>query len=99
MDCMGASASGLSEETKSALSDWKIMHTPGHTEGGICLLNKKDKILISGDTLFYHSWGRTDLPGGNEREIQKSLSAILYEIEGDVRIYPGHDRFGFTKED
>ncbi len=99
LDCMEDSASKLPEETKNALADWKIIHTPGHTEGGVCLLNKKEKILVSGDTLFYHSWGRTDLPGGNERELQKSLSAILYEIENDVRIFPGHDKCGFTKED
>jgi len=84
---------------KNSLTEWKVIHTPGHTPGCVCIFNQKEKILISGDTLFYHSRGRTDLPGGSEFEIQKSISSILEIIDDDVKIYPGHDRTGFTKID
>ncbi|MBR1615285.1 MAG: MBL fold metallo-hydrolase [Treponema sp.] len=98
LECMGEPA-GLDEDTAAALGRWLVMHTPGHTRGSVCLLNKVEKVLVSGDTFFYRSWGRTDLPGGNEDDIQKSLASILYEIDDDVRVFPGHDRFGFTKKD
>lgn len=67
---------------------FKILHTPGHTEGSICLLDTKDKILISGDTIFADGVGRTDLPGGNEQEMEKSLER-LSSLEID-KILPGH---------
>lgn len=84
---------------RGSLSRWMVIHTPGHTPGCVCLLNETEKVLISGDTLFYHSWGRTDLPGGSEDEIRKSLANIVSTISDDVRIFPGHEKFGFTKKD
>ncbi len=80
-------------------SSWKVMHTPGHTEGSCVLYSEKEKTLISGDTLFYRSWGRTDLPGGDERLIMKSLKRIYREIPGDTKVYPGHDLAGFLLEE
>ena len=82
-------------EIKEALSQWKVLFTPGHTKGSVCLYNKKEKLLISGDTVFYHSWGRTDFYGGSETEIQKSLRRIYSEIPEDTKVYPGHDFTGF----
>lgn len=79
---------------------WKVMHTPGHTPGSICLYkaggNGESGILISGDTLFdYGGYGRTDMYGGDEAEIQKSLVRLHREIPAGTLVYPGHDNFGF----
>ncbi len=66
-----------------------VMETPGHTKGSICLYSKKDKILFSGDTLFYESVGRWDLQGGSKKELFKSLDK-LFELPEDTVVYPGH---------
>ena len=67
---------------------FKIIHTPGHTPGSMCLLDPKDKILISGDTLFADGVGRTDLPGGSEDDLNKSIEK-LSNLKVDI-ILPGH---------
>lgn len=78
-------------------SEWEVLHTPGHTPGSICLYNKSEKILISGDTLFaYGGYGRTDMSGGSENEIIHSLSRLKDIVSADTKVYPGHDEFGFT---
>ena len=66
-----------------------VMHTPGHTEGSVCLF--VDDCIFAGDTLFCHSCGRTDLPGGNPDALMASL-ARLKSLEGDYRVFPGHNR-------
>lgn len=83
-------------DVAAALSAWKVLHTPGHTEGSVCYYNEKEKILITGDTIFYHSWGRTDFPGGSERKMVKSLERIYSSLPDDVLVYPGHDYAGFA---
>ncbi len=65
-----------------------ILHTPGHTKGSVCFLF--DHILFTGDTLFHHSIGRTDLPGGDMQELQGSIKDKLLSLPDDTRIYPGH---------
>ncbi len=65
-----------------------IIHTPGHTKGGICLL--ADKLLISGDTLFEQSIGRTDFPGGDHAQIIHSIKTKLFTLADDTVVYPGH---------
>ena len=65
----------------------EVLHTPGHTPGSICLLG--DGHLISGDTLFAGSVGRTDFPGGDMRAMQRSI-ARLASLADDVRVHPGH---------
>jgi hydroxyacylglutathione hydrolase len=64
-----------------------VLHTPGHTQGCICLLG--DGVLFAGDTLFAGGIGRTDLPGGNEETMQASLTRLA-ELPGNPTVYPGH---------
>ena len=65
----------------------EALHTPGHTPGGICYL--AEDVMFSGDTLFYLSIGRTDLPGGDSDQMQQSL-AKLGALEKEYVVYPGH---------
>jgi hydroxyacylglutathione hydrolase len=65
-----------------------VVHTPGHTPGGICLLGKG--LLFSGDTLFNMSVGRTDLPGGNSDQLTRSIRNRLMKLTDDTVVYPGH---------
>ena len=65
----------------------RVLHTPGHTPGSVCLLT--ENTLFSGDTLFQDSIGRTDFPGGSMAQMRASL-ARLAAIEGDLRVLPGH---------
>jgi hydroxyacylglutathione hydrolase len=70
----------------------KVMHTPGHTPGGISLLllYPKHKIVFTGDTLFCQGIGRTDFPGASEELIIKSIKARLLTLPDDTVVYPGH---------
>ena len=66
----------------------KVIHTPGHSPGSICLYDEKNRILFSGDTVFSDGVGRTDLPGGDEAELKKSIEKIKsLKIE---KLLPGH---------
>jgi glyoxylase-like metal-dependent hydrolase (beta-lactamase superfamily II) len=67
---------------------FEIIHTPGHTRGGICI--KVGNIMMTGDTLFSNSIGRTDFPGGSFEEIIKSIKDKIFKYEDDTVIYPGH---------
>ena len=67
----------------------KVIHTPGHTPDGICLL--ADNKLLTGDTLFVGECGRTDMPGGNARDMYDSLFNKLMKLDDNVEVYPGHD--------
>lgn len=78
---------------------YKIIHTPGHTEGSICILI--DSILFSGDTLFYMSVGRTDLGRGSQEDLIFSIKHKLFKLDPSVKVYPGHGTattIGFEKE-
>ena len=66
-----------------------VISTPGHSEGGICLYNKDEGILFSGDTLFYQTCGRCDLPGSSEQDMVKSLKKLL-ALPPETVVYPGH---------
>lgn len=65
-----------------------VLHTPGHTAGGICLL--ADKVLIAGDTLFAESIGRTDFPGGSYSQLITSIKENLLGLADEVEVLPGH---------
>jgi len=66
-----------------------VLHTPGHTEGSVCLLSADDGLLLSGDTLFASGWGRVDLPGGSPEQMVESLGRLA-ELEVHLRVLPGH---------
>lgn len=66
----------------------KVIHTPGHTQGCVCYLIGDD--LFSGDTLFYESVGRTDLPGGSYEQIKSSIKEKLFVLDDNIKVYPGH---------
>jgi hydroxyacylglutathione hydrolase len=91
----------LEEGTDFVLGNltFKVIHTPGHSPGGICLLN--DKTLFAGDTLFRDSIGRTDLPGGDFDTLDRSIKERIYPLDDDVIVYPGHGpptTVGFEKQ-
>jgi len=66
----------------------QVIHTPGHTPGGVLLLCGSD--LISGDTLFAGGVGRTDFPGGSEQQLLQSIHTRLLTLDDETRVYPGH---------
>ena len=68
---------------------FQCIETPGHTPGSCCLLFPESGIMVTGDTLFQGSCGRTDLPGGDARKLKESL-AKLKQLPDEVRVYPGH---------
>jgi glyoxylase-like metal-dependent hydrolase (beta-lactamase superfamily II) len=67
-----------------------VMHTPGHTEGSVCLYFPAEKLLLAGDTLFARSIGRTDLPGGSFEKIMRSLFDRVMALPDDTLVIPGH---------
>lgn len=77
-------------ELRVGKAAFDVIHTPGHTPGGICLYEKNEKILFTGDTLFAGSVGRTDLEGGSHQELMKSIKEKLVPLGDDVKVYPGH---------
>jgi len=70
--------------------DMHVLHTPGHTQGSLCIWIPCEKKLIAGDTLFRGSVGRTDLPGGNHRQLLSSISTQLFPLPDETVVYPGH---------
>lgn len=69
--------------------DLEVLHTPGHTEGSVCLLARSEGLLLSGDTLFAGAWGRVDLPGGSPAQMVESIGR-LRGLDGSLRVLPGH---------
>ncbi|MCL4838390.1 MAG: MBL fold metallo-hydrolase [Thermoanaerobaculia bacterium] len=67
-----------------------VLHTPGHTPGGICLIDPGSRQALVGDTLFHRGVGRTDLPGGDGPTLARSLRERLFALDGDFLCWPGH---------
>ncbi len=70
-------------------SDLKVIHTPGHTRGSICISMNGD--LFTGDTLFVGGVGRTDLPGGSFNQLSRSIMEKIYTLPDNTKVWPGHD--------
>jgi glyoxylase-like metal-dependent hydrolase (beta-lactamase superfamily II) len=71
-------------------SDWKVIHTPGHTRGSVCFYHEGAGILISGDTLFRDGVGRTDGPDSDGAALQESIATRLFVLPDSTIVYPGH---------
>jgi hydroxyacylglutathione hydrolase len=71
-------------------AEFHVLHTPGHTQGSLSLWIPEENKLIAGDTLFRDSIGRTDLPGGNTRQILSSIKTRLFELPDQTVVFPGH---------
>jgi glyoxylase-like metal-dependent hydrolase (beta-lactamase superfamily II) len=69
---------------------FRILHTPGHSEGSVCLYEADRGLLLSGDVLFRASYGRTDLSGGDDAQMVVSLTRLHHEIPPETRVLPGH---------
>lgn len=67
-----------------------VLHTPGHTEGSVCLYEERHALLFAGDVLFAGSYGRTDLPGGSDEAMVASLARLAGQLPSSVRVLPGH---------
>ncbi|MCX7778953.1 MAG: MBL fold metallo-hydrolase [Patescibacteria group bacterium] len=76
------------KEIKIGQESLKIIHTPGHTAGSICLLGKNE--IFTGDTLFENGYGRTDLAGGSEEDLKDSLNKLSQILKPEMIVYPGH---------
>jgi glyoxylase-like metal-dependent hydrolase (beta-lactamase superfamily II) len=81
---------GEGERLRIGAADFEIRHTPGHTPGSISLWIPSEKKLIAGDTLFMDSIGRTDLPGGDSRQILRSIRDKLFPLPDETVVIPGH---------
>jgi hydroxyacylglutathione hydrolase len=68
----------------------KVLHTPGHTPGGISLYLQQQKVVFTGDALFEDSVGRTDFPGGNMEQLLNGIKEKLLTLPADTKVYPGH---------
>jgi glyoxylase-like metal-dependent hydrolase (beta-lactamase superfamily II) len=78
------------EILKFGVSELKVLYTPGHVDGSVCLVAEADKFVVSGDVLFYESIGRTDLPTGNLDILVNNIRTKLFTLPEDFVVYPGH---------
>lgn len=81
--------------------EFQVIHTPGHTAGGVCYYLKSEGVLFSGDTLFRTSIGRTDFRTSNTQELLDSVREKLYLLPDETAVYPGHmgaTKIGFEKK-
>lgn len=75
---------------KGAGMEWRVIHTPGHSPGSLCLYHQDSGTLFSGDTLFKQSIGRSDFPGGSAKALLESIRGKLYVLPDATRVLPGH---------
>lgn len=77
---------------KVAGFEFQVIHTPGHTAGGCCYYEETQQVLMSGDTLFAQSVGRSDFPTGDARTLIRSIKEKLFCLSDEVMVYPGHSQ-------
>ena len=85
-----AASLGDDESLRAGSHAASVIHTPGHTEGSVCLYFPAENLLIAGDTLFAGSIGRTDLPGGSFEKIMRSLYQRVLALPDETVVIPGH---------
>lgn len=78
------------EELELAGMQFKVLHTPGHTVGGVCYYNDENKVAFVGDTIFCESIGRTDFPGGSYKDLINAIKTQLLTLDAKVMLLPGH---------
>lgn len=79
--------------------EFKVIATPGHTKGGLCLYSEKEGLIFTGDTMFSGTWGRTDLPTGNFVELITSITDKLMPLPDDTIVYPGHGKITMIQDE
>ena len=79
--------------------EFKIIATPGHTKGGLCLYSEKEGLVFTGDTMFSGTWGRTDLPTGSFEELITSITNRLMPLPDDTIVYPGHGKITMIQDE
>ena len=79
--------------------EFKVIATPGHTKGGLCLYSEKEGMVFTGDTLFSGTWGRTDLPTGSFVDIITSITNKLMPLPNDTIVYPGHGKITMIQDE
>lgn len=79
--------------------EFKVIATPGHTKGGLCLYSEKEELVFTGDTLFSGTWGRTDLPTGNFVDIITSITNRLMPLPDETIVYPGHGKITMIQDE
>lgn len=71
-------------------TDFIVMHTPGHSAGSVCLYSEQRQAVFSGDTLFFNTIGRSDFPEASREDIESAVTARLFELPPETRVFPGH---------
>ena len=79
--------------------EFRVIATPGHTKGGLCLYSEKEGLIFTGDTMFSGTWGRTDLPTGNFVELITSITDKLMPLPDDTIVYPGHGKITMIQDE
>lgn len=79
--------------------EFKVIATPGHTKGGLCLYCEAEGMIFTGDTIFSSTWGRTDLPTGSLEDIMNSIVNKILVLPDDTIMYPGHGKSTLIKEE
>ena len=79
--------------------EFRVIATPGHTKGGLCLYSEKEGLIFTGDTLFNGAWGRTDLPTGSFEEIINSITTRLMALPDETIVYPGHGKITMIQDE
>ncbi len=80
----------MGDKIKIGSLEFEVLHTPGHTEGGLCFVEHSNKVVFVGDTLFNESIGRVDLPGGSMEQLIDSIEQHLLVLPDNYRVYSGH---------